>query len=295
MQVDGDAGTNVVDLTREEVEDINSAVDTSIAGVDKSDDDKDDKSDDDDAQGELDGDKVEEEDEGIESEDDNGVSEEDDGHETDDDEVSDEMLEKAIALGVPIAEARKLGSELLHGRIAGLEKSNSDQGENSADSESPSNDLLEGIPDLDPDVYDEGLVEGFKAMKQVIRDQSATIKGMSKASAGDRLVSQLVGDAAKALEANPAKGAELKEKVDILTAGYKSIGKEVSGGDILEEAVGSVLGDDIAKVAASANSAKAKKRSAQKISRSAGSRDTESKDVFGEMGDELDRKFFNKK
>jgi len=281
----------LVDLPKEDIDDIEKAVEASMSESNASKEQEEDTGDDSELDGEAPGKDKEE----PEPEDDNEVSDGDSEDDSDDDEVSDEMLEKAIALGVPIAEARKLGSDLLQTRIAGLEKEASSQDSDSADDESPSKDPLEGIPDLDPEVYDEELVEGFKAMKQIIRDQSAALAKIAQAGSDDKVLSKLEGDAAKALEASPAKEAELMEKVNMLTAGYKAIGKEVSSADVLAEAAGSVLGEEIAKVAAGEKSVKAKKRSGQKINRPTGGRDVESKDVFDEIGDELDRKYFNKK
>jgi hypothetical protein len=289
-----------VDLSKEEVEDIEGAVEASIAKRETA------PEDGGEADGELDGEKedldTDTEKKDNASSDDDDVSDDGsdkDGQDSDDDEVSDEMLEKAISLGVPIAEARKLGSELLGSRIAGLEKSTGSQDENEANDDSPSIDeLLDGIKDLDPDIYDEELVQGFSTLKQVIRDQAASISKMAKASGDDKITAKLEGidNAAEALKANPAKGPELTEKINMLTAGYKSIGKDVSESDIFSEAVNSVLGEEIATVAASEKKAKAKKRSGQRQNRPSGGRGEQApKDALEEAADMLDRKYFDKK
>jgi len=284
---------NNVDLPQEDIEDIEKAVEASVSASKAAQDKEDEDLADDDS--EIDGGDLEEEDPKPESEDDDKVSDDDGELEADDDEVSDEQLEKAISLGVPIAEARKLGSDLLQTRIEGLEKAASSQDGDSADDESPSKDPLEGIPDLDPDIYDEELVEGFAALKKIVKDQSETISNMAKATSGDKALSGLESNAAKALKASPEKEAELKEKVEMLTAGYKATGKDVSSADVLAEAASSVLGEGIAKVAASEKRSAAQKRSGQKVSRATGGRGSTAKDVFEDAADQLDRKYFDKK
>ena len=295
LEGNDDNTENSVDLPKEDVQDIERAVEESMEkDEDLTGDDDDDKEDD---AGEADTSEEPDKDKELPSEDDDNVSDEDNQDDSDDDNVSDEKLEKAISLGVPIAEARKLGSKLLDSRIAVLEEKDSSQDENSDESDDTSKDLLSDIPDLDPDVYDEELVQGFSAMKQIIRDQAAMLGNLSKSGKEAAIRGKLdtIENAVKALDANPGKEVELKEKVDILTAGYKSVGKEVSDSAILAEAVSSVLGEDIAKVAAGQSTAKVKKRSAQKIARSTGGRGSESKDVYEAMGEELDRKYFDKK
>jgi len=283
---------NSVGLDKTLKDDIDAAVELSLK---KDDNDNDDPDEDDNE--ELEDEKISDE----KDEDTEEPSEEADEDLEEDDNVSDELLEKAISLGVNIAEARKLGASLLSAKVTELEKSASAADENGDESDADESieDSLAKVPDLDPEAYEPELVDGFKAMKDIIRSQDDTIKSLSQSaevSVFDSKVSSLGEDMGKVLLADPEKRTQLKEKFDVLTAGYESVGKDIDNTEVFSEAASAILGEDMAKVAENDKKVKSKAREKQKIQRAAGGKNSSPEtDVLLETADKIDREFFDKK
>ena len=223
------------------------------------------------------------------------------------DAVTDESLERAVKAGVPMAEAKKYTSKsMLEFVCAKLEDLGKKPGEGQKEkvAESSKDDpelqaLLEGLPDLDPEEYDEKIVGGFKAMKDVIRKQyEATKSSKEKNSEKSWFDSQVsgLGDAIEEeIEKSPGTRTALKEQFDVLTAGYKAAGKTVDQETIFDQSVAVVLREVSAKVADSDRAEKLRKRSGQQIRRPNSSAASPSGDVFNEVAADLDRKYFDKK
>ena len=213
------------------------------------------------------------------------------------DKITDEHLERAVKVGFTMAEARKFGSaELLESTVSRLEeaqKAKTNDGENDGEGEDP----LAAIPDLDPEEFDEKIVESFKAMKDIIRAQHETIEGLQKAepSTADWFDGQrgsLDKPVAKAVLANPEKWDEIRGKFDVLVAGYKAAGQDVSRADVLKEAVGITMSDVIAKAANDEKVKKLDKRGKQHIQRPAGNGGGGSEvDDEADIASEIDREF----
>ncbi len=244
---------------------------------------------------------------------DDGEEEEgkDDGEEEEDDDdsedaITDEHLERAVKAGLSISEAKEFGkASLLEKMISRLEeagKQGDDGGEDGDDDggEDSDDDPLAGIPDLDPEEYDETIVAGFKAMKDVIARQNKTIKELrnnASESAGDWFNAKVTGLGDKVnetIKATPEKKEQLKDKFEVLTAGYKAAGKEVDRDTVFNEAASMVLGEEIASAKTETTKGKLKKRGKQHIARPSINRGTPKGDVFDEIAGEVDRKFFNK-
>jgi hypothetical protein len=277
---------NSVALDKAVVDDIDRAIELDSKKSEELSDDNDEKTDDEEEE------NIEESDDNVEVDEDSEDIEEDD---SEDDTVSDEMLEKAINLGIPIAEARKLGSDLLSKKLKGLEEDKSKVDDSK--SSSSIDELLDSVPDLDPEEFEEDLINGFKSLKDIIREQAATISALSgktKDSEFDNQINNSDEVVTKILKESPDKKAQLKEKVDILTSGYEAVGKDVDRDAIFKEAVSSVLSEDIAKASNDAKKAKAAKREKQLISRTSGKKGEAKGDVFDDIGKELDSIFFNK-
>jgi hypothetical protein len=173
-------------------------------------------------------------------------------------------------------------------------------------------DPVAAIPDLDPEKYDEEVVNGFKAMKDIVRKQQEVIAGLrgdgkardaawfdsQVAALGQEYVAAVgAGDRSKLVSNSPqaAKFAELESKFNVLAAGYKADGKDVSRETVFKEAVAIVMGDVQAKAEATLKSAELEKRKKLHINRPTASKATPKQDAFSDVADTLDRKYFGKK
>ena len=224
--------------------------------------------------------------------------------------IDDSHIERAVKAGMSITDAREFKSaDALERMCNMLEKSsddsNGDDDEGAAKISKEGNDLLDGIPDLDPDEYDAEIVSGFKAMKDIIRAQNELIngiKGGSDLSWFDNQIDSLgegfvesVGNSASIKAGSPQAGKrdELKVKFDVLTAGYKGIGSDKSRDEIFNEASKLVLGDVAAKVRNDDKSAKLGKRVSQHVSRPTGQNQKSKNDAFEDVSEMLDKKYFD--
>ena len=241
---------------------------------------------------------------------DNGDStkdEDDKGIDTDTDDdakdvITDDHLERAVKAGFTMAEARKFKSaELLESMVSRLEdkaqKDKADDDKGGSDGKDP----LADIPDLDPEEFDERLVATFGALKGIIRSQQDEINGLRQT--GRSTADSWFDDQAKGLDkpvadsvkANPEKLKAIRGKFDVLTAGYKAAGQDVSRGDVFTEAVGITMGDVIAQVAIDKKTAELAARAKKHTNRPAGNKGDGKGDALAEIADDIDRKHFNKK
>jgi hypothetical protein len=208
--------------------------------------------------------------------------------------VPDELLQRAVKAGMDLSDARALAgqdADAFERTLGIMEKSTSaDDSQGDDDSGKTEDDPLAGIPDLDPDVYDDKIVGGFKAMKDIIRGQQETIKALkSNGESGSWLDQQTE---ALGVNATAEQKAELSEQFDVLKSGYEAKGKEVSDEAVFQQAASLVLGDDIQAAVDADKAAKAKKR--QKISRPSGQGTKSKADPLEEVASEIDRKYFSK-
>jgi len=215
------------------------------------------------------------------------------------DAITDDHLERAVKAGFTMAEARKFKSaELLESMVSRLEdKAQKDKADDVKD-DSDGKDPLADIPDLDPEEFDEKLVVAFGALKGIIRAQHDEIKGLRQTgrSAADSWFDDqakgLDAPVAKAVKDSPEKWKAIRGKFDVLTAGYKAAGQDVSRGDIFTEAVGIAMGDVIAQAAIGKKTADLAARAKKHTNRPAGNKGNADKgDVAGEIAAEIDRKF----
>lgn len=220
------------------------------------------------------------------------------------DAIGDSLLERAIKAGMSMAEARQYPNAGLLTIALGRMESSAKKAEGSADSQNgvkketavAEEDLLGGVPDLDPDEYDEKIVAGFKAMKDIIRKQHETIKEMRGGQSADWFASQVAGLGAGVAETlTPEKRDALKTKFDVLTAGYKAAGHDVDRGNVFREAASLTISEEIASASSTEKNAKLERRAGQHIARPSGHRQQPKGDAFDDVAGELDRKFFDKK
>jgi hypothetical protein len=218
-----------------------------------------------------------------------------------DDAVTDDHLERAVKAGLTMAEARRFGSaSLLDAMVSRLEgkKDGGDKGGKTDAGEDK--DPLEDVPDLDPNEYDEKIVNAFKALKGIARQQQEIIKGLrtqDQAATPDWFKAQAAGldkAVSSAITSDPTKLESIRDKFAVLEAGYKAAGKDASREAVFQEAVRITMGDVISKAAVDDKAAELAKRAKQHINRPAGHRASPKGDPGDEIAAEIDRKYFQK-
>lgn len=220
-------------------------------------------------------------------------------------EIPDALVERAVKAGLPLAEAKSYPEAALKRICEAMEKPKADDGvpPKAEAAEKVEDDPLDAIPDLDPAEYDEKLVAIVKTLKGIVGDQQKTIKALNAGQLEgkardegawlDGKISALGEDVAKAVDAE--KRAALVDKIAVLSAGYKSAGKEVAREAVFEEAKALVLGDVLKRAEVESKSRDFDKRSRLHIRRPSGVEVKPRTDATADVADELNRKFFGKK
>ena len=180
-------------------------------------------------------------------------------------EIDEALLERAVRAGLSMKEARGFGSsELLASVIGKLEsKADTNPGGSPDGQEQPKEETEIDIPDLDPNEWDEKIVNAFKALKTVAVKQAEEIRKLRSAGESARqadwIDAQMQGldeahrQALGVGEANPtdeqtAAKSEVLAKFKLLEAGYAATGAKAGRGDIFREAVNMVVGKSPAKI-----------------------------------------------
>jgi len=212
--------------------------------------------------------------------------------------VDDGLIERAVKAGVPLTEAKKYTDpsllESMVSRLEGVGEAGSQVGASEETSEGTPpapDDLLSAIPDLDPNEYDEKIVNAFAAMKGMFRQQQEVIAALQKGNRQDWFdvkMEPLKG----VTNGDVSKTAAVRDKFDVLKAGYKAAGREVADDSVFDEAAKLVLGDAMSQAQMDAKAKAAKKRRSQHLKRSGAHRAAVKDDPMDEIAAELDRKFF---
>lgn len=227
--------------------------------------------------------------------------------------ITDSHIERAIKAGMTIADAKSFASVESFERVCSmLETKNGGDDSSAADAGSgDENNVLDSIPDLDPDEYDEAIVNAFKSVKNVLKQQlavNADLRQRGTQSEVDWVDAQIqglgeqyaeaVGAGAKTAlapgSAQATKRAEVERKFKALEAGYKATGDDVARDAVFKEAVSLTLGDVAAKADAAKKEAALATRKKQMLNRANGANVASKKDAFDEAAEEIDRKFFGK-
>lgn len=220
--------------------------------------------------------------------------------------ISDEHIERAVKAGMTMSDAREFRTpEALERVVARLEAVAESGGEEAAGKEDDGEedkpkDSFSSIPDLDPEVYDEEIVKGFSAMKDIIRSQHSEIAELRN-QYGEGSVDWFQGEVGKlGNEASDAlkeagKSEALESKFRVLISGYEVEGQEIDRSAVFKEAAVAVVGEAMSKDVDAEKSGKLKRRSRQHISRPQGADSTAKKDVYEETASVLDGKFFKDK
>ena len=227
-----------------------------------------------------------------------------DGDKDGDKAVTDDLIERAVKAGLSLKDAQSITDpELLTRVVERIEstKKAADEklpaGEKKEDAQDDdASDPLDGIPDLDPEEYDEKIVAGFKAMKDIIKLQRQELSAMKTRSGGDgdaitKQLQKLGQDYADAAPAGSGERAELEKKLRVLKAGYKAAGEEIAENDLFAEAAKMVLGDvvDERKAASKADQVAARKK--LHLGRPSGTSIKPKGDVFEDVAKEIDAVF----
>lgn len=227
-----------------------------------------------------------------------------DSDEDGDKAVTDDLIERAVKAGLSLKDAQSITDpELLTRVVERIEstKKAADEklpaGEKKEDAQDDdASDPLDGIPDLDPEEYDEKIVAGFKAMKDIIKLQRQELSAMKTRSGGDgdaitKQLQKLGQDYADAAPAGSGERAELEKKLRVLKAGYKAAGEEIAENDLFAEAAKMVLGDvvDERKTASKADQVAARKK--LHLGRPSGTSIKPKGDVFEDVAKEIDAVF----
>lgn len=227
-----------------------------------------------------------------------------DGDKDGDKAVTDDLIERAVKAGLSLKDAQSMTDPELLTRV--VERIESTQkpadekppaGEKKDDAQDDdASDPLDGIPDLDPEEYDEKIVAGFKAMKDIIKLQRQELSAMKTRSGGDgdaitKQLQKLGQDYADAAPAGSGERAELEKKLRVLKAGYKAAGEEIAENDLFAEAAKMVLGDvvDEGKTASKADQVAARKK--LHLGRPSGTSTKPKGDVFEDVAKEIDAVF----
>jgi len=218
--------------------------------------------------------------------------------------VSDDLVERAVKAGLTLSEARQYPNADLLAKVCDrleattrADDEGTDNEDDGAQATEPGvDDLLASIPDLNPDEYDEQIVAGFKAMKDLIRSQSGMIQELRGSQGVEWFDSQVNAlGVSEVLKAAPEKRDALKRKFELLEAGYKATGQEVERDSVFREAADLVLKEELAQATDAATSEALEKRKGLHINRPSARRPKPKGDAFEEVASELDRKFFDKK
>ncbi len=226
--------------------------------------------------------------------------------------IDDALIERAVKSGMSIADAKSFQDAQALTRMCDMLEKKANPEEKKPEGE-PKKDVdpLEGIPDLDPETYDEKLVGIVKALKDIVRSQTTKLADLEKsyATSGnqvwfDRQVASLgeafekvlgKGDRLNRTSEQRAAISALEEKFEILKAGYKAAGKQVDQDAVFKEAVAVALGDVKVKAEAKVKADQLAARKLQHLQRPSGSHEKAKTDPLSDVADAVDRKFFGKR
>jgi hypothetical protein len=214
---------------------------------------------------------------------------------------ADELLTRAVLAGMDLKDARTFvtqDADALERQIGLLEKTSQQPGKGDeeagvGESTPADEDPLSGIPDLDPEVYDENLVDGFRALKSIIKKQEETIKGLT--AGGNRAWFDTKVEALKVKNLDAAKQAELRDEFETIKAGYAAKGQQVDDSIVFQKATKLVLGDEIKAAAEASKAEKAKRREKMQTVPPGGPTAKATGNPLEEVAKEIDGKYFNRK
>jgi hypothetical protein len=240
-------------------------------------------------------------------------------------EISDEAIEFAVRAGIPLVDAVNFTSEDVLLRTAQTLQQVKEQRQSEAvetKEEKEEVDLFDGLPELDPEEFDEGtikLVDGLKSVIKKQQEQLNQLSGLQETAAQatmaanerevgnwfDSRIQDLGEDFTDALgkgghsdlakgSSQHAKREEIARQIAVMWRGYESSGMEPPPRDVIfDQAVRLVLHDEITKNSQRNVSKKLKERSGQHIQPAGGTTTKTQKSPEKEVADLLDEKYFS--
>lgn len=191
-------------------------------------------------------------------------------------EISDELLQEAVLSGMSIQDARDFGSDKLLKKVLGFVKKDKEDKDSKKEPEvsgKTTSDILDRIPDLSTDDYDEGFVNVVKTIKEVMKEalseRDAIIKELQGksletvasetktwfdtkvASLGKEYSNILGGEDKSKITADSdffKNRANVAKRMDVLENGYKAMGETPPSRDeLFADAVKSLFGENVVK------------------------------------------------
>lgn len=183
--------------------------------------------------------------------------------------VDDALSERAVRAGLSLVEVKAFGSkDALESVVGRLEtaaaslpdddkagKGKGDEKDGKKDDGKDDDDLLASIPDLDPDEYDEGIVNAFKAMKNVAAKQQEIIGGLKQqvadgvgSKSGVDVEIAKLGKDYEGVFDGEASRSKLDRHVEFARSEAAAEGKEISDSDAFKQAVATGFGEQAKKV-----------------------------------------------
>jgi hypothetical protein len=214
--------------------------------------------------------------------------------------LSNSGVERAVRLGVPLEEIKQYPNDGLlaamcsrieaQGGVTGSQ-AGAGEGESSGGDGHQSDDPLSAIPTLSKDEYDDEIVDAVEGMKGVIRKLMGENAELRGGRSKDWFSTKL--DGVKHLtKGDPDKVSSLKDKFDVLKAGYGAAGKSVPDEAIFSEASKLVLGDEMVAAEKSKKSNMARRRNGQFMSRATNRRIEVKGDPITEVAAMVDQRIY---
>jgi len=230
--------------------------------------------------------------------------------------ISDEILTRAVQVGIPLKVAKTFQSE----ETLASWVSEKEQEARVLQGLEKKEDPLDALK-LDPDVYEPEVIEVVDKLTKEIREQRDQIKELSKTTqksaeaaqnVAEREVEEWFDGQIKKLDDDVfvealgsgkhqsldrgstqfIKREALATQVGILVAGYQAMGQQPPPRDeLFDTAARMTLGDEFQKIHERKLTADLKKRSSQHISRAGGQQATQKQTVEDEIAARLDEKY----
>lgn len=246
--------------------------------------------------------------------------------------ISGEVLTEAARVGIPIDDAVMFPNELSLLRAIELVKAQSTSSSESTTPEKGASEheqaeiakLLDSIPKLDPNEYDETAIKAVNQLTETARKLAEEVEVLKQAREQDlqqaasysaqqaeqwfddqvnRLVSdnqqfkELLGDGRySSLEAGSEallRRSELAEQIQVLLAGYNAAGlAPPPSDDIFQKAVRMTFADDLLKIHEQEISSKLQKRKEQHLQRGGSGKGGSNKEPEDAIAEMLNQRFF---
>lgn len=251
-------------------------------------------------------------------EDDNAENIESDDDSAGDPTISNELLQKAVLAGMELSEAQKYTDpELLERMVNRLSGNKQPQQEDTADgdAEPEDDDILSTLPALNADDYDPEVVKAVEVLTNAVKSLQGTVKQLkterqealaegtqvwfdAQIAALGSDYEQFVGKGGKKSLSPESKEfttrGQIAQRMDILKAGYQSVGGVVPDREALfQEAVNNLLGSEVQKNKLNKTLASRAKQHVNRADTQHPVKKAGVRSVSDKIAAEIDRQFFS--